>query len=570
MKNVTLIKLFSLCILLGACSDQKVSPLDRSMIADQNKEVFQKPIYREMQDPLASSDISACQLMGINLDDQNQIKRFSLFDRFEKSNDSLLLRSNIANSPFMLFYIGEVLSLPTEEEFYQLAKSKYEKGELSWMKWKLLKNAYAYWPSKYRDLMFSAVSDEIALNYPGIFGKMGESKNSLFFNINRKALQFNLDHSMNLDYGALTHNMALFSSDSWKEIQKENEQIYASLIQNFYYNKETSERNCASVLAQRMFAQLLSVKGYMGPEYKEVAFPHLKALSDEHPNFSLVPFFGAFMDENGPMVLGADDIANYNPAKNKMSLLAPATSLKANGKAQTLNSRIHFFRNMIQAFRFASPAESWVKPEAYLLGDISNPQTGILPVEASSLSLGFTTMELKNIAADSLFFINADGTSLKSGESTAGALLGTKLENDILRIRLEEVAEFTNAIVFLERALEKFKSRPAEEWQNINSVFSLDLLASLLGNELLSEDQLPASFDQAETLIAQLKKLYMPLAQMLVKLKTDKYCASELNYDLTTSDINIKKLCDAKDSQLLKTAKQNLAIHVDSPLLYEE
>ena len=62
----------------------------------------------------------------------------------------------------------------------------------------------------------------------------------------------------------------------------------------------------------------------------------------------------------------------------------------------------------------------------------------------------------------------------------------------------------------------------------------------------------------------------MPLAQMLVKLKTDQYCASELNYDLSTADMTITKLCNATESNSIKTAKQNLAIHTDTPLLYEE
>lgn len=570
VRKTVLINLVSLGLLVGACSDQKAPTLDRSMITDQNKEVFQKPVYRDLNDPLASSDESACDLMAMKLESSQQVKHFSLFDRFEKDNDRLLLRTNIANSPFMLFYIGEVLNLPNEEQFYELAKEKYKKGELSWIKWKVLKNAYAYWPSKYRDLMYSALNDEIALNYPGIFGEMGESKTSLFFNIHRKALEFNLEQKLDLDYGALTHSVTLFPSNQWQDIQKDNEQIYASLIQNFYYKKNTSERNCASVLAQRMFAQLLSIKGFVGPEYNENDFSHLNPLSAERPDFSLVPFLGAYMDENGPMLLSAEEIATYNPAKHKMSLGAPAANLKSSFAFQDLLARIHFFRNMIQAFRFASPAEAWVQAETYLLGDISHPTTGILPVEASSLALGFTTMELKNIASDSLFFINAKGTSLKQGETTAGALLGTKLENESIRIRLKEVVEFSNAVVFLERALERFKTRPAQEWQSINPVFSLELLTSLLGKELLAEDQLPKAFDQTSTLIAQLKKLYMPLAQMLVKLKTDQYCASELNYDLSTADMTITKLCNATESNSIKTAKQNLAIHTDTPLLYEE
>src|SRR5690606_21764111 len=119
-------------------------------------------------------------------------------------------------------------------------------------------------------------------------------------------------------------------------------------------------------------------------------------------------------------------------------------------------------------FEATSPAAPWFESRPYVLGDISNSATALVPEDLHTLALGMLGMAFKNVAATGIHKVNAEGRLLQPGETAAGIVLGSiDPDTKVARVNGEAVASLIRSVAYLETALHAFKSRPAAEWKSV-------------------------------------------------------------------------------------------------------
>lgn len=580
MKNIflnNLVIVFSLASLV-ACGDKYSSNIKREIIPNYNKIGFSKPQWKEISNPIYAKSINSCNYLKAlkSYEITQGQESYSLFKNLKKdleNPNSFLARIDIDSSIFTKFYIGNSFEVPDKEKFYQMAKAEYEAGKLSWAEWKAIQAAYNTGIG-YDSIKYSAVNKKLIHSFPGIFGKLGNADQSLYLASIKKASYFN---SSNPPVPFKTHSLnkavtPLFLGDNWKSFSEDSLGSLSVALGSLYEISNFKEKQCANYLLQRNFAQLLSLKGYKSPIYKKKKRSKLEELDpDNHPSFQLESKPGSYIDLTGsPLILSNEDIANYDPAKKFLSLASSSRP----GLASAAEN-IQMLNSMLQFFQATSPAHPKVQgPQNYLLGDITEVNTALLPYEATSLSLGMLLMNFKNIAALNLVKVNATGTELKEGQSAAGVLIGDRLPgSDVISVSLDSVSKLSDSIVYLERSLDLFKREKPEYWKTIHPAFTEVLLIKLLGTEMFTEEQiedfLPGqNFKHSQSLISYLNPLQLPLAHLMISLRS--LCVSGIERNLKTGESNPTGFCTDDLKEKVKQSINLIAKHNDAAILWQE
>lgn len=556
---------------LLACSNSRVAPIDRTVTPELEKVRFEKPKWQQINDNFLETNFDACE----TLKRSNQLFQVNPYQRSYQFVEKLFLsdtdepewlaKVKVSRSPFVQMYMGESLQIPNREEFYKEAKALYEAGKLSKLKWLAVKAAYKTGIG-YDSIRYSAVNDKIEEGFSGVFGDAAPFDSSLFSALAKKSLAFPPMQLSQSYSQKLRLRTPLFDSYNWEEFATNVHNSNAAALLAFYgdsKNQDPIKRQCALVLLQKTFAQLLALKGYTGVSLKKGYLPELDA--DELPDFRKKRVGGAFLSPNKKrLVLQAEQISNYSPSSQYFALASSTPGNRRSPKPANFSEHVSFLKAMLGFYRATSPAEKWVSDsENYLLGNITERNTKILPLEAHSLSLGLLGMTFKNLAHSHLVKVNEKGQRLKEGESAAGLLVGD-INGDEIELKLNDILELAKLSVYLNRSLDRFLTKSPEAWNSYHPFYNLNSLSTLLGSKI--NPNIPASNDPS--LRGQLQSLQFPLAALILKMYKG-VCVSSANINLVTGEISPLSLCDDDTQKNAKTSLNLMAVHNDAPILWQ-
>lgn len=573
------ILLLSVSILSLISCTRNYEPLKkRDLVPDYTESPFSKPQWQEIENPLLKSQSSACELLQSGELNSSSSTNFRFLQKMylsDQEGTQILANINIASSPFTKFYLGESLVVPTKKEFLDKAEEEFKAGRLSRTEWYALYLAYKTGIG-YEGLMYGAINDKIVAAFPGVFGTDSSLKNTLLDSLILKASMRSTEAQtdpQSIQYSRmLLAPTKLFSGENWGDEQIKNRLALTAMLTSLLEENSTEEKQCALVLLHKQFAKLLSIKGYYSPvvQIKDERHSRVKKLSSSHKKFKRLPNYSRFSDAKAnPIILGTEDIADYDPSQKRLHLNKLHSSEAANSSEE-----VAYLQNIVDSYTATSPALINYSPtQTYYLGDITKSPTALAPFEVHTLSLGLSTMALKNIATQYIHYIDADGKTPQTPEDVAGIVFGAK-NNDIIRIQMKELVRLANTIVHWELSLNQFKAKPASSWVELHPSYTKETLAKLLGLEIFSlseiEEIFPDGFDQAETLHAQLRKLQLPLSLLMLKFYKFSGCMSEVSYDIELGKVIEAKPCDQQEKLSAKNALNLLSTNNQSALLWQE
>lgn len=570
--NLILITLCSL--LFVSCSNNHGAPMERTNAPDYAKIGFQKPQWKEIENPILQVSKSACEYLS-EVRDENIISepQFSIFKKLYIVDGKFTGRVNIINSPFTRFYLGESFSVPSDREFYEAARAEYEAGRLGEIAWRALQAAYKTGIG-FDTIKYSTLNDKILEGFPGVFGEDSDSESSLYAGLIKKASYFeNKEPSQKFNFARVNKkDYPVFLSRSWQSLDSDSLNSVTSALNALYNQNDMKEKQCANLLLQRSFSQLLKIKGFKSVNYEGVRkYSRIKKLdAEKQPEFSTHSELGSFVNLNGQaQVLSSEAIGTYDPKK----MLLPLFS-KEHGRLAGSTENIAFLRAMLNYYQASSPAQSFVSSKSnYLLGDITKDMNALLPSEFHSLSLGLMIMNFKNIAALNMVKINSSGTELKPNQTAAGVLIGDKVSGSSeIILNIQDIAKLASAVIHMERSLNLLKTKSPEDLEKLNSTYSIPTLIGLMGTEMFSlEDiqRLIPDYDPSSSLISNLKALQLPLAQLLIAMRNGEVCVSKLSYDLQTSKKQAYGVCSTEIKEEVRQAINLIAKHNNSAILWQ-
>ncbi len=559
---------------LTNCSRDFVEDLNRSIPPDyqKNPPISQKP--PKLNDPVDGNRVSACEVIE-QLSEHNKAgsQGFSYFHQLTGDIGAI----DIAKSPFTQLIIAENFRVPTRREFYKQARAEYKAGRLSRTKWYMLKLAYKT-GFKFDSILYSTVNEKLTQAFPGIYGSSEDVSKSLKYSLILKVLNFTESLGMTTNQ-YLSQEVPLFTSSEWMSYPIETQVSLSAAIQNLNFNKaplNEEESLCGLVLLHRGFSQLLRIKGHMSPSIISGTPSWIDPLNeDDNRAFRTVELPGAYSDSEGrAKVLTAEEIQNYDPSVSPFMLMSHTPQQGSQGPRALLADRLSLLESLVTFYYATSPMAPWVSEiSPYLIGDLETNPHALLPFEAHSLSLGLLTMEFKNLAMDSIHEINVEGAIRQPDEPAAGVMIAQINGDTTTTLELNHILQMTRSVVYLEHALNQFKGKSAENIRALHPAYSIELLAQLLGREVLTEKELKklfpkGGFNQSSTLIAQLKKLQLPLAYLLLKFNNNG-CVSTADWNTKTGEITPTEACTPELQEELKATKNILARHSGSPILWD-
>ncbi len=504
----------------------------------------------------------------------NSNEKYSVFADISGGN----ARMNVSENPLAQLILGEKFKLSTEDEFFQLVKDEYAKGNIGFFKMffvRVLKFVGAI------DMVqYSATNDKIAESFPGIFGDSGELNKALLYKLSLRAVKQQAPADLN---SILTKKLPLFSGVTWSDFTADSRLSLSAAIRA-WRSDDLRERACAYVLLHRGFAQMIAIKGYHSPEIKGDS---VEKISKPDTEFKTIVRSGGFVKSstNQAIALTPDEIKDYDPEKDTLRPRAQLPFVGSNDSGGSLGDALAMMEGMLFHYETTSPASPWVdvkfqtvrkqekklingawvvtgeKTERdivssnYMLGDIS-AESGIavLPTDANSLSLGLVMVHLKNLKANHIKMVTRLGVLAGEKDPVAGIVLSETGASDRAEVNLDSVLRLMRVTAYLEGALSRFDQRTAEEWAKINEAYSSDLLNALNGDGGAREG---------------LNKLKLGAVVLINEFIKDGRCASQLDWDLRSGARRAVSACTAKQQKEIADALEVLARSTHSEALFK-
>ena len=471
--NKTLLTLTALVTL--ACSPAREEVKQRTFI--QPITPANEKLSKPYQSPLQSDNSSASSRVT-TLSQQESKVRFQFLNAFENREDKLVGRVEVALNPFVQFALSsERLKRDDPKAFIKQVEDAHAKGEISGLQWAAfvaVREVYQATGSTWGLIKFQtkAINQKIAATFPGVLGGGNELEKSLPYLLIRK-FDGGIDPANSEIQKTLAASLPLITSD----IHNDMRESLGAAIHNYPLNQNLndSQRAASFVLFQRLFSQLLLLKGHTAVKF--VVKDNLSSvpqLTDDKASFDSQIRNGYFMDpKTGKnLALTTEDIATYDPSKRPLLLASDLT-----GSLASLATELNVTIATALAFEASSPAAYFVNgPSQYIFGDVTSlTNRAIVPAEAHSLSFGLTVMNLKNISARHIAVVNEKGQDITvAGGDPAGMSL-FEIQNGEKVVKLENVLKMIELNLQLDVALDqiisKHESNPTE-LKAMNSLYN--------------------------------------------------------------------------------------------------
>lgn len=480
MKKILLL----ISAVLVACSPAREEEISRSVIPQMevaNTQVISAKIQRPLQDTSSSAE-ARVQLLNKGFEKKG---RFSYLEKIElDDHENLVGRIDIDTNPFVQYVLSpEVFKRDDLETFIKQVHEAHEKGELGTMEWvafQAAEKAYRIAGSTWGliKIQTRAINSKVEMAFPGVFGKVTPLEKSLSLMWLRKfdgALEPENSEIQRL----LRMKLPLMASPHNEDLYTDFRRSMAAAAYFYPMQRERSlssqEKAASFILFQRMWAQLLKIKGYAYADYSVVnGESAIQKLTDQDQAFGGKTRVGYFVDavNNKAIALTPEDIASYNPAKRLLLFGMGTQTSEGRPQLANLGEEISFFGAMSLAFEASSPAAWFVKdPSQYLFGDVkSMSNSAIIPAEAHSLSFGLMAMQFQNLGARRIIKVNGLGQKLKVGESARGIVL----IDDRNSVYLDYVLRLIEINLQLDLAiseLQEMAERKPEQLQKMNTFY---------------------------------------------------------------------------------------------------
>lgn len=439
-----------------ACSPAREESKARTFI--RSIEPVNQKLDKPYQSPLKNQNASASSRVAVLAQNKEAKGRFRFLHAFETREKKLAGRVEVANNPFIQFALSsERLKRDDPDTFIKQVEDAYEKGEVSTVQWAafvLARTAYQTTGSTWGLIKFQtkAINQKVSATFPGVLGGVNELDKSLPYLLIRK-----FSGGVNPANPEIQKTLAASLPLLTSSIDDDMRQSLGAAIHNYPFNQNLSETERVSsfILFQRLFNQLLQLKGYTRVKYGFIKeHSAIPLLTDEKNSFDSTTQPGYFVNpKTGKNVaLTSEDIAAYDPAVKPLLL----TSSWVKGSALApLDLELKVMTAAALAFEASSPAAHFVSgPKDYLFGDVTSLQNrAVVPAEAHSLSFGLTVMLLKNLSARRIAIINEQGqdVSVQGGEP-AGIAFFDQVAAD-KKVKIDQVLKLIEFNLHLESAL---------------------------------------------------------------------------------------------------------------------
>lgn len=596
---------------LQACTqDRDVKESPRTYLKPMKENL--KPLLSELKNPLLEKTSSACELVSKysvkNLTSQDL--QFS-FLRLDKTKSAYIFLDP-AKNPLIQLILNKEFKVPTSEEFMALIKALSEKGQFPQDQYNQIENVYKTKGSQspqFKTILAQFLMAKMSAQFPGIFGDsslFGPSFPVLLLNKIWPQKIFQDPTSILNKYD---QPLLLFEAKTWHEFSNELVTSLAAASQTLYDQENNSEQKyCALLLYQRFFAQLLTVKGYIGSELQiqNDGRSNYSSLTAENLQIKKKIINGSFLRENKFTHLDEiNDLAGYDPQKSMLRLGPLPFNTLIKHEEVSLSERLHFLQAMNTAFEATSNWYSLVqKSKINFIGALSDIQSpAILPDEVHQLSIGFLNIVFTNLLAQkNIELISDRGISihkdirLKDLEQSqkiakaTGILIGQTLPEEKILINLNEITQMINLLVSMERNLNqlehilpkrcnlKLKQLVKQEAASNTVLISKSNDTKTTEEEIceiaiknsthLDYKILKKLILGPDSMLSQLNKMNFPMV-LLAKglLNSDGQCISSLIWDLETGLKTPKAVCNNEEKIAAKNAINQMASHTKSPLI---
>lgn len=463
--KILLITLSSLAVV--ACSPAREETKQRTFI--EPILTVNEKLAQPYQTPLKNENLSASVRISA-LAQQESEKRFQFLHAFENRNDKLVGRVEVVNNPFIQFALSsERFRRDDPKTFIKQVEEAHKKGEISGLQWAAFVTAREIYQTTgstwgLNKFQTKAINQKVAATFPGALGGVNELEKSLPYLLIRK-FDGAIDPANSEIQKILASSLPILTKDFYNDMRES----LGAAIHNYplQQNLAETERAASFVLFQRLFSQLLVLKGHTAAKFSvKNGTSSIPLLTDEKVAFDSQLRVGYFMDpKTGKNVaLSSDDIANYDPMKRPLLL---ASNAKSGSALASLDLELKVTSATALAFEASSPAAYFVSgPENYIFGDITQINRAVVPAETHSLAFGLTVMNLKNISGRHIAIVNAEGKDISvAGGTPAGMALFEEQSGQKL-VKLENVLKLIELNlqfdVALEQIIKKHEKNPTE------------------------------------------------------------------------------------------------------------
>lgn len=549
----TLLILTSFFIL--ACAPDREQSKERAFIP--SIKVANEKISAKVQSPLKNSNLSASARVSALAQDTTAKTHFRFLHAFESRNEKLVGRVEVSANPFIQFALSsERLKRDDLKKFIAQVEQAHKNGEISGVQWAafvVARQVYETTGSTWGLIKFQtkAINQKVAATFPGVLGGVGELEKSLPYLLIRK-FDGGIDPSNTEAQKTLAASLPLLTPDFHNDMRDS----LSAAINNYPLNQNLSdsERVSSFVLFQRLFAQLLVLKGYNSAKYKVVEGKSaVSLLTDDQKSFETAARVGYFMDpKTGKNVaLTSEDIASYDPSQRPLLLTS-----KPGGALATLDLELKVMGATALAFEASSPAAYFVNdPSQYIFGDVTSLiNRAIVPAEAHALSFGLTVMQLKNISARNLAVINESGKDIAvAGGEPAGIVLFDQV-GEQRKVQLNQILKLIEFNLQMDAALEQVIQKSEKNHAQLKAMNSLYEAEGMIANMAMLREKL--------------KSMRLPLYLLTMRMiRNDR---EVLNWNPTTGFVRLKgESITSERKQQVGAILRDLGIHMDQPLILE-
>lgn len=580
------ILLFTFPILILSCAQKDRADekrIDLKAMQIDAKAVENLPAF---ESALEKSEILACARVQQLKAQKFQGAHFRYFGRARNMRGVWTGAVDIDGAPLFQHALATDRKLPelvNEENFYEEAKKKYEKGELSSTKWLMVKLLHTV--GLVGLAQFPAMNQGVQEKFPGAFGDEGALAASLPMQLATRSAKLAKLSSDKVS-SALEAKMPLFphNGKGWAGYAEETKKSLAAAVAGARSGNEL-EKLCAHILLTQHFNQLLRMNGHQSPVMvggtRTFPFSRLKPLSSDQPTFKKIDRNGAFFDpiEESAVILEKNTIESYDPTSMILGTIKNVPGSKEDNQAGGLAESIAVMEALAYGFEVSSPASPVVYANEAYYGDIvAENSKSAVPSEAHALSLGLLGIQFKNLAALHLKKVNANGKEIAPGESASGVVITSEPgSTSVANVKLEEIARLVKVLSYLHHSLEALTTRSVEELGRLNPVYKAQegspiskVLLSLLGTSIYSKetiDQVMPKGFQGVVMVDNIKALKFPLAVLLGKMAKAEGCVSELEWNASTGSLMPKAECSPEQKLMAVEALEILGRDTRSSLI---
>lgn len=413
----------------------------------------------------------------------------------------------------------------------------------------------------------NAIARELRARFAGVFGNADDmelgKENSVFLNVLDRAGLFRggIATVAPIDAEAiLTAEVPLFPYDrNWASWLADTRAALPAAM-NGMNSPEGAERLCAVVLWQRMFAQLLQIKGYEAPRLNSEG--RLPALGPEARGIETVETPGAYITQTAArrVSLHPEEIPVYDPTKLDavelaLNRLTPLPRDRETPAHATLAATLDQLEALIWIYAATSPAAQWAEQNTYYFGDLVESEHAVVPFQSHTLALGLALMTLRNLGHRYILPVDFqnDLPLAAGGNGTAMHLLSSSIHNlEQAEQGLYELARLALALVRWEEAILRI--------QAMNRVNPAELArrSMVFDKEAGKEGPFytPEKVADFDNLLAIIRRLKYPLAHRLHRMANTDECQGRqiLGLNSTSLILHSRQECTAAEREIFREA----------------